>query len=103
MHAFSGSPEIAIECIRLGLLISVAGPITYKNAVRPVKVVEKISISNLVLETDSPDLTPEPHRGMQNEPAFLPLIASTVASVKSMSYSEVAEITTFNATKLLSL
>jgi TatD DNase family protein len=73
------------------------------NAVRPVKVVEKVPISHLVLETDSPDLTPEPYRGMQNEPAFLPLIASSVARIKGMSYSEVAEITTFNAIKILSL
>jgi TatD DNase family protein len=103
MHAFSGSPEIANECIKLGLLISVAGPVTYENAVRPVKVVQKIPVSSLVLETDSPDLAPFPCRGSVNEPAFLPYIADMVAKIKEMPYSEVAEITTLNSEKLLSI
>lgn len=101
MHAYSGSPEIANECIKLGLLISVAGPVTYENAVRPVKVVQNIPVSSLVLETDSPDLAPFPCRGSVNEPALLPYIADMVARIKEMPYSEVAEITTLNSEKLL--
>jgi len=103
MHAFSGSPEIALQCIQMGFYISVAGPVTYKNAVRPVRVAEKIPISHLVLETDSPDLAPEPYRGMSNEPSFLPLIAEAVACIKGMPLLEVAEITASNATKILRL
>lgn len=103
MHAFSGSPEIAKECIRLGLHISVAGPVTYCNAVRPVRVVQEIPIESIVLETDSPDLAPEPYRGFDNEPAFLPVIAEMVANIKGIPYAEVAEISTFSATNLLGL
>ena len=58
-----GSPEIARECIRLGLAIGVAGTVTTINAVRPLEVVRKIPLEHLLLETDAPDLTPEPHTG----------------------------------------
>jgi TatD DNase family protein len=101
MHAYSGSPEIASECVKLGLLISVAGPVTFENAVRPVKVVARVPISSLVIETDAPDLAPVPCRGTANEPAFLPYIAQAVSRIKGIPYAEVAEITTANAEKLL--
>lgn len=103
MHAFSGSPEVAFECIGLGLLISMAGPVTYRNAVRPRRVAEKVPLSSLVLETDSPDLAPEPYRGMHNVPAFLSRIAEEVANIKGMPYSELAGITSNNARELLRL
>jgi TatD DNase family protein len=101
MHAFSGSPEVAMACIKLGFLVSIAGPVTYRNAVHPVKLVEQLPLSSLVLETDAPDLTPEPCRGIDNEPAFLPYIADAVAKIKGVSYMEVAETTTSNAKKIL--
>ena len=100
MHAFSGSPEIARECIRLGLAIGVAGTVTYHNAVRPIEVVKACRLSILLLETDAPDLTPEPHRGMANEPAFLVAIAGKVAEIKGVSRAEVARVTTANAERL---
>lgn len=101
MHAFSGSPEMAREFIRLGMCISIAGPVTYKNAVRPRNLVERIPLSHIVLETDAPDLSPEPYRGLKNEPAFLVRMAETVAEIKGTSYGEVAKITTENAIKIL--
>ena len=103
MHAFSGSPEIARECIRMGLFISVAGTVTYGNAVRPREVVQRIPLENLLLETDSPDMTPEPYRGRDNEPAFLTEIAKKVAEIKGVTLEEVARATTENAERLFRL
>jgi TatD DNase family protein len=100
MHAFSGSPETARECIRLGLRIAVAGTVTYGNAVRPLAVAREIPLSHLVLETDAPDMTPEPLRGRENEPAFLIETAKKVAQLKGISLAEVARVTTENATRL---
>jgi TatD DNase family protein len=103
MHAFSGSAEIATECIRLGFAISVAGPVTYLNAVRPLELVRRISLEHLVLETDAPDMTPEPFRGTSNEPAYLVETAKKVAALKGVGLEEVAVVTTGNAERLLRL
>jgi TatD DNase family protein len=101
MHAFSGSPEIARECIRMGFAVSVAGPLTYLNAVRPIELVREIPLEHLVLETDSPDMTPEPFRGLPNEPAYLVETAKKLALIKGVSLEEVAKVTTRNAECLL--
>jgi TatD DNase family protein len=103
MHAFSGSPDVARECIGLGLAISVAGPVTYRNAVRPVEVVRSVPLDHLLLETDAPDLTPEPFRGEPNEPAYLRETAKKVAQVKGVSLAEVEQVTTRNAERLFRL
>lgn len=103
MHAFSGSPEIARECIGLGFAIGVAGSVTYANAVRPVALVREIPLEHLLLETDAPDMTPEPHRGRPNEPLFLLDIARKVAEVKGITLTEVAEVTTRTARRLFRL
>lgn len=103
MHAFSGSAETARECVRLGLAIGVAGPVTYRNAVRPVEVVRGIPLDHLVLETDAPDLTPEPFRGRENEPAFIVEIARKVAEIKGGPVEAVARVTTENAMRLFRL
>lgn len=103
MHAFSGSPDVAKECIGLGFAIAVAGPVTYRNAVRPLEVVGDISLDHLVLETDAPDLTPEPNRGRENEPAFLVEIARRVAEIKGIAVAEVERATTANAERLFRL
>jgi TatD DNase family protein len=103
MHAFSGSAEVAGDCIRLGFAISVAGPVTYLNAVRPVELVRNIPLEHLVLETDAPDMPPEPFRGNTNEPAYLLETAKKVAQIKGVSLEEVAALTTINAERLLHL
>jgi len=100
MHAFSGSPEIAVECVKLGLYIGVAGPVTYHNAVRPVEVVRRVPLDRLLLETDAPDLAPVPHRGESCEPAFLFETARKVATIKGVTVEEVARVTTENAERL---
>ena len=103
MHAYSGSVEIARECIGLGLLISVAGTITYRNAVRPVAVAREIPLEHLLLETDAPDMTPEPFRGIPNEPAFLAVTARRLAELKGVTPDHVARATSANATRLFRL
>lgn len=103
MHAFSGSPEVARDCIALGLAISVAGPVTWNNAVRPVEIARQVPLEWLVLETDAPDMTPEPHRGRDNEPRFLLETARIVAEIRGMTLEELAELTTHNAERVLRL
>lgn len=103
MHAFSGSPETARECIGLGFAISVAGPVTYRNAVKPLELAREIPLAHLVLETDAPDMPPEPFRGTVNEPAYLLETAKKVAEIKGISLDKLAAVTTRNAEKLLRL
>jgi TatD DNase family protein len=103
MHAFSGSPETARECIRLGFAISVAGPVTYLNAVRPLDLVRSIPLEHLVLETDAPDMPPEPYRGKANEPAYLVETARKVAEIKAVGLTELAEATNRNAERIIRL
>jgi TatD DNase family protein len=103
MHAFSGSPETARECIGLRFAISVAGPVTYRNAVKPLELVRSISLEHLVLETDAPDMPPEPFRGKANEPAYILVTAKKVAEINGVSLEEIATVTTRNAERLLRL
>lgn len=103
MHAYSGSLEVARECINLGLLIGVAGTITYAGARRLPRVVATLGLQHLVLETDSPDLTPEPYRGQSNTPVNLPVIAEKIAQLCGVTTEHVAAMTTHNVTTLFNL
>lgn len=103
MHAFSGSMETARQFISLGFRIGIAGPVTWSNAVKPVAIAREIGLEHLLLETDSPDLSPEPHRGMVNEPAFLAGIAGKLAEIKGIALAEVAAVTSANTTSLFRL
>ena len=103
MHAFSGSPETARDCVRLGLHISLAGSVTYKNAVRPLAVAAWTPLERLLLETDAPDLAPEPHRGGVNLPQYLPETATRVAQLRGITRKELARATTANARRLFRL
>ena len=100
MHAFSGSVETARECIALGLKIGIAGPVTWSGAVKPVQVVRDIPLEHLLLETDSPDLTPQAYRGSMNEPAFLLAVAEKVAAIKGFTLEDVALATTLNVQRI---
>lgn len=100
MHAFSGSPEVARQCLQLGLLISIAGAVTYSNAVKPLEVVRQVPVTSLLLETDAPDMAPQAYRGSTNEPAYLVEAAKMVAGLKQLSLEEVAMRTTANAEAL---
>ena len=97
LHCYSGSAELAKEYIKKGAYISLAGPVTFKNARKPVEVVETIPLDRLMIETDAPYLTPEPYRGKRNESAYVSYVAKKFAEIKGCSYQEVAEETMKNA------
>lgn len=101
MHSFSGSVEIAKICIeQLNFIVSLGGPVTFKNAKTPKKVATEIPLEYIMLETDAPFLTPHPNRGKRNEPSYIPLIAAEIAELKGISVDEVAKQTTENAHRL---
>ena len=95
IHSFSGSLETAREYIKMGYLLGINGVITFKNA-NIKDVIKELPISSLVLETDSPYLTPEPYRGKQNSPAHILDIAKFVADLKNIPLEELANITNQN-------
>jgi len=97
LHCYSGGTEIARHYVKLGASISIAGPITYKNARKSAEVVEEIPIEYLMIETDAPYLTPEPLRGKRNKTAYVEYVAKKIAEIRGMTYEEVAKITCENA------
>lgn len=97
LHCFSGSAELAKQYIKLGATISLAGPVTFKNARKAVEVAESIDISNLLIETDSPYMAPVPLRGTQNKPVNVEYVARKIAEIKGLSYENVAMTTLENA------
>ena len=84
MHCFSGDEAVARQCLDLGLLVSIAGPVTYPNARKLPAVVKMVPGDRLVVETDCPFLPPQPYRGKRNEPAYLPITAARVAELKGV-------------------
>lgn len=102
-HAFSGSLETARKIIDMGFLLGVGGVVTLQTARRLPEVIREVPAEALVLETDAPYLTPEPHKGQPNRPAYLDLIAQAVASLRGWSLEETAQRTTLNACRLLGL
>jgi TatD DNase family protein len=100
MHAFSSSEDFAAFVIDLGFAIGAAGPITFKNAEERRKPFSVNNKDYTVLETDAPFLSPQPHRGKRNEPAFTILIAKELARIWDLSLSDVLEITTKNAARI---
>ena len=103
MHCFSGSVEFAKECVKKGYFISIGGVATFKNAKTIKNVIQEINLENLLLDTDSPFLTPEPYRGKRNEPAFIKYVAEEIAKIKNISIETVSEVTTNNALKIFNL
>lgn len=103
IHCYSGSYEIAKEYIKMDFFISFAGPVTFKNAVKPKEVAKNIPLDRLLIETDSPYLTPVPFRGKRNNPIYVRYIAEQIANLKEISFEEVAENTKKNAIKLFDL
>jgi TatD DNase family protein len=103
MHCFSSGPAVAQKYIDMGWHIGVGGVVTYKNAGILRQVVEIIPRSRLVLETDCPYLSPEPHRGTRNDSRNLFYIAQKVGEIWGMPAEEVAKTTTDNAKKLFGI
>jgi len=97
MHCFSGSRELGEQYVKLGATISIAGPVTFKNARKTVEAVEALPIEFLLVETDSPFLTPEPFRGKRNIPPYVAYTARKVAEIKNLTFEEVARQTNLNA------
>lgn len=102
LHCFSGSYEMAMKFIKLGFYLGIGGVITFKNS-KLKDVVAKIGLEHIVLETDSPYLSPEPYRGKKNGPQNIYHIASFLADLFNISIEEVAKITTANACNLFDL
>lgn len=100
IHCFSGSLEMAKEFIKLGYYIGIGGVSTYKNAKNIINVLENISLAYILLETDSPYLSPEGKRGEKNTPANIPLIVKKISEVKNVLNEEVISVTTDNANRL---
>jgi TatD DNase family protein len=103
LHCFSGDEQMARECIALGLHLSVAGPITYKNADRLRAVAREIPAERLLIETDAPYLAPQPWRGKRNEPAYIVETARCLAEIRGMAAGELERLTEENTRRLFGL
>lgn len=103
-HCFSSNLEDAIKALDLGFYIGIDGPITFKNGNKElIEVVKNVPLNKLLIETDSPYLTPEPYRGKTNEPANVYYVAKKIAEIKQIRIEEVIKQTTVNAEKLFNL
>ena len=100
IHSYSGSVEMAREFIKLGYMLGIGGVVTFKNAKNIKEVVKDIDLSYILLETDSPYLTPEPYRGTPNSPKYIPYIAKTISDIKGVSINDVRGTTSANAERL---
>ena len=103
LHTFSGDLTMAQRAIELGFYISVSGPVTYHHANQLRAVVRSLPLDRLLLESDCPYLTPEPHRGKRNEPAYVRLTGERIAAIKGLSLLELARVTTSNAERLFGI
>jgi TatD DNase family protein len=100
LHSYSGALDLAKRYSKLGCQFSLAGPVTYPGARKPLAALANIPLDRLMVETDAPDQAPEPHRGQRCEPSHLPLVAAAVARTLGISLEELAVRTTENARRL---
>lgn len=91
MHCYSGSVEMAREFNKLGYLIGVGGIVTFKNAVKLIDVIKSVDLKYIVVETDSPYLTPEPYRGKRNEPKYIKIIMEKICDIKGIEYKDLCD------------
>jgi TatD DNase family protein len=103
IHCFTGTWEDAQTYLSRGFVLGIDGPVTYPNSEQLKENVTRLPLERMVLETDSPYLPPQSHRGQRNEPAYIPTIAAAVADLKRRSIEEVARATTTNAKALFRL
>ena len=96
-HCFSGSVEFMRECVKEGWYIALGGVVTFKNAVKMKDVAREVPLDRLVLETDSPYLTPVPYRGKPNKPAYVKYVAEEISKLRDLPLEELIDITTTNA------
>lgn len=103
LHAFSGDLEMARAAFDLGFVVSFGGPITFKNNKNAPELIRALPLDKLLIETDSPYLTPHPYRGKRNEPAHVRLVAERMAEIQGLSGEQVATQTTKNAQALFGI
>lgn len=103
LHCFSGTQVEAVVFLGLNCYISIAGTVTFTNAIELQEVVAQVPMERLLLETDAPYLAPQPYRGRRNEPAYIKLTAAKVAKIKGLPLEEVVKGTALNADKLFGL
>ncbi len=103
IHCFTGNYEAACAYLDLGFYLSFTGIITFKNAEPLREVVQKVPLERMLVETDSPFLTPAPHRGKRNEPAYVRFVAGTIAEIKGITLEKVAQVTTKNVQNLFKI
>ena len=102
-HCFSGSVEFMRECTKQGWFIALGGVVTFKNAIKMKEVAQQVSLEKLVLETDSPYLTPVPFRGKENRPGYVKYVAQEIAKLRSMPVEDIIDITTTNAEEFFNI
>lgn len=100
VHCFSYSAEMALEYVKMGFYIGIGGVVTFKNGKKLKEVVEAVPIERILLETDSPYLSPEPNRGKRNSSLNIPYIAQKIAEIKRVSYDEAVAVTEKNAKQM---
>lgn len=100
MHCYSGSAEMAREFCKIGFLLGIGGIATFKNASKIVEVIKNTDMEYLVLETDSPYLSPEPYRGKKNEPINVEIILRKICEIKQLDFNEGSVVTSNNALRL---
>jgi TatD DNase family protein len=103
LHTFSGDLTMAQQAIDLGFYISISGTVTYKNARQLAEAARALPLERLLVETDCPFLTPHPHRGKRNEPAYVGLVARKIAELRGIPLATLAQATTANARRLFDL
>jgi TatD DNase family protein len=95
-HSYAGGPERLDQVLDLGFLVGISGPVTFRNAHRLREVAAAVPLGRLLVETDAPFLTPVPHRGQRNEPAYVRHVAEAIARQRGASYDTVAQRVTEN-------
>ena len=103
VHCFSGSAEMAKEIVKLGMHIGIGGALTFKNAKKPVEVVEYLPLDRLLLETDAPYMTPVPFRGQRCDSAHIAYTAEKIAEIKGIEAQELIDICNENAKRLFNI
>ena len=100
LHSFSYGEDAAREALRLNFFLGFTGPVTFRNAPDLQKLVSDLPLEKVLVETDAPFLTPHPHRGKRNEPAYVRLVAEKIAELHGLPFEIVANITSENAERL---
>ncbi len=103
VHCFSGSVEMAMECVRLGMYIGLGGAVTFKNARVPVEVAAAVPLERMLMETDCPYMAPVPFRGKRNDSTLIAYTAARIAEIRGITAEELLTVTRGNAENLFSI